>query len=87
LTEFGTAAVVVLVLEVESSSWTAPLTRVVASATEMTGAVPPVDEIAPVPATDATLPAARSYADLTLAGVAAVVVLVDEVESVSVVTP
>jgi hypothetical protein len=53
----------------------------------MTGAVPPVDEIAPLPATDATLPAARSYADLTLAGVAAVVVLVDEVESVSVVTP
>jgi hypothetical protein len=60
LTLFGVAAVVVLVLLVESVSCTAPTTVVDAAATEITGAVPPVDEIAPVPATDATLAAARS---------------------------
>jgi hypothetical protein len=87
LTLFGVAAVVVLVLFVASVSCTAPTTVVEADSTEITGAVPPVEEIAPVPATEATFAAARSYALLTDAGVAAVVVEVEEVESVSVVTP
>jgi hypothetical protein len=86
-TEFGVAAFVVDVLDVESSNCTAPTTLVVAAATEITGAVPPVEEIAPVPATEATLPAARSYALLTLFGVAAFVVDVDEVESSSCTAP
>jgi hypothetical protein len=86
-TEFGVAAVVVEVEEVESVSCTAPLTDVVASAMDTVIAVDPLVLIGEVPATVATFAAASSNADLTLAGVAAVVVLADAVESVSVVTP
>jgi hypothetical protein len=62
LTEFGVAAVVVEVEEVESVSCTAPLTAVVASAMEIAGVVPPDEAIGEVPVTDETLVSARSYA-------------------------
>lgn len=87
MTEFGVAAVVIEVEEVESVSCTAPLTAVVASAMEMAGVVPPDEAIGDVPVTDETLVSARSYAALTAVGVAARTLLVVEVESLSCTAP
>jgi hypothetical protein len=47
-----------LVVDVESESCTAPTTEVVAAAMEMTGAVPPDDAIGAVPVTPETLSSA-----------------------------
>ena len=86
-TEFGVAAVVIDVDEMESVSCTAPLTAVVASAMEMAGVVPPDEAIGDVPMTDETLPAPSSNAALTAVGVAARTLLVVEVESLSCTAP
>jgi hypothetical protein len=83
LTLFGVAAVVVLVLLVESVSCTAPTTEVDAEAIEIVGVVPPLEEIGEVPLTEATLVSAWSYAALTAVGVAARMLEVVEVESLS----
>jgi hypothetical protein len=87
LTAVGVAASTLEVVLVESESCTAPATLVVAEAMEMSGLVPPEEEIGEVPVTVATFVPARSYALFTLAGVAAVVVEVEETESVSCSTP
>lgn len=87
LTEFGVAAVVIDVDEVESVSCTAPLTAVVASAMEMAGVVPPDEAIGDVPVTEPTFVPAKSYAALTAVGVAARTLLVVEVESLSCTAP
>ena len=56
LTAVGVAARMLLVVLVESLSCTAPLTVVEASAMLIVGVLPPVEEIAPVPETDETVP-------------------------------
>lgn len=81
------AAVVVELDEIESVSWTAPTTEVVAAAMEMTGAVPPDDAIGALPVTSETFVSARSYAALTAVGVAAKTLEVVEVESESCTAP
>lgn len=87
LTAVGVAASTLLVVDVESESCTAPTTAVVAAAMLMAGVAPPDDAIGAVPVTEVTAAAARSYADFTEFGVAAVVMEVDEVESVSCTAP
>ena len=87
MTAVGVAASTLLVVDVESESWTAPTTDVVAEAIEMTGVVPPDDAIGAVPVTPETFVSARSYAALTAVGVAAKTLDVVEVESESCTAP
>ena len=87
LTAVGVAASTLLVVEVESLSCTAPLTEVVASAMDTVIAVDPLVLIGDVPPTVATFVPAKSYADFTAVGVAARMLDVVEVESLSCTAP
>ena len=81
------AATVLSVVVTESLSCTTPAAEVDAAVTLMAGVAPPDETIGAVPVTEVTAAAARSYADFTELGVAAVVMEVDEVESVSCTAP
>ena len=89
LTAVGVAARTLLVVLVESESWTIPAALVVAAATSTVGAVavPPMVIRADPAVTLATLEAAASYAALTAVGVAARMLLVVLVESLSCTAP
>jgi hypothetical protein len=87
LTLFGVAAVVVLVLVTLSVSCRTPAALVDPALTATVMAVVPLVVIGAVPLTVATLPSAVSFADFTAVAVAASVLLVVEVESVSCTAP
>jgi hypothetical protein len=87
LTAFGVAAVVVLVLLVESVSCSTPAALVDPALTATVMAVVPLVVIGEVPLTVATLASAVSFADFTAVAVAARVLLVVEVESLSCTEP
>jgi hypothetical protein len=87
LTLLGVAAVVMLVLLVEFVSCSTPAALVDPALTATVIAVVPLVVIGEVPLTVATLPSAASFAAFTAVAVAATVLLVVDVESVSCTAP